>query len=313
MRSPLSPSSSVAPGRFAAGAGLAWLVVCLAGLLAACYSPDIKSGGLACAKDQACPEGFFCAGTGGHCWKMSSTSAGGAGGLAGAGGHGGGGGTSGCPDQVRSSCAGTAPMSGDLCDPFCQSGPCGCGEKCSFAPTSASTNYTACVPKGTKSEGEICDASLDNCAPGLLCQTETCAPSVARCYRFCRANDDCRPVACVRSLSTSTGTSPAFKLCDIPEADCDPQKQTNCPAGLRCLAKSLSSFFCACSVGASAEGGSCNSSYDCAPGFLCQALNGPGMCKRLCRDGSDCPRPDGGAPRTCSATLGSPVFGLCSD
>jgi len=315
--SPLSLSAGRRPGRFAHAAGLARLIVCVAGLLSACYSPDIKSGALRCADDQArsCPDGFYCDGTGGHCWKKSDTPVGGGGGLGGGGGRGGAGGASGCTDRVRPSCAGTPLMSGDLCDPFCQSGPCSCGQKCSFSSTNQSTNFTACVPNaGTKKEGELCNADLDDCAPGLLCQREACAAGVARCYRFCRANTDCAPVACVLSLSTSTGTSPSFRLCDNPEADCNPVKQTGCPTGLACLAKSSNSFFCACpSATPKAEGAPCNLVSECAPGFLCQALNGPPTCQRLCRDANDCPRADGGAPRTCSATLGASALGFCSE
>ena len=44
------------------------LAVLAAGLCAACYDPNIRSGTIACSADRRCPSGFHCA-PDGHCWK----------------------------------------------------------------------------------------------------------------------------------------------------------------------------------------------------------------------------------------------------
>lgn len=295
-----------APFRARAHAVLAGLLLSV-GLGHACYNPKVTSGGLVCSEDAAhrCPAGYTCAS--GHCWKEGEAppETGGAGGGSGTGGatpQGGQGG--GC--ATRTPLCGDQPLSGDVCQPTCQTGGCSCSTQCGVA----ANGLAACRAVGTKKVGDLCQLSPDDCAPGLVCLAETCGSGLARCYRFCRDVGDCDDVACSRSVKSAAGQPTAFRACDVPSVACDPIAQTGCadPAFV-CYVFGPTSTRCDCPGGALSEGQSCSAITGCAPGLVCLGSGASGgTCQRLCRSSADCTRPDGGAPGACSP---SGTYGTC--
>ena len=90
-----------------------------------------------------------------------------------------------------------------ICDPFCQTGCAGCREKCSVNTSSALTcNQVTSTTLKAVLEGCIISsggsgAQSDDCEPGLVCLDEECG---ARCYQFCRSDQDCANAGCDRAV-----------------------------------------------------------------------------------------------------------------
>lgn len=309
-----------------AAAVSAVLATMLAG--AACYKPNIKSGGLACGPGNACPDGLLCDVTrspavcvSGGLGGASGTGAGGKGGVGGKGGSGtggqiatggqsgaGGGGTGGaaCLPDV-SGCTSTY-VDGGACDPVCNVGCSSCDEKCSV---NGSGNMTCNPPSGTGAGFmQPCQISqrtadvqtqTDNCAPGQVClQQTTCG---VLCYQFCRTNADCASQNCGRDLGNG------LKVCDVATTPCDPTLMASpCSASsiqTRCYISGQTGLtLCDCpnykQLGT--IGNSCTHSRDCFAGLVCYNKTGTvggSQCFRACRLPTDGGAPDAGAS-TCA-------------
>src|SRR6185436_10424547 len=131
-------------------------LIALCGVAVACYDPNVPSGFLKCTpSSNACPEGFTC--SGGVCVTPPMD-----GGM--------------CTKPIQALCALPLPT-GAVCDPVCQSG-CGCGLGCSISTTGA---LMCGAPVGSKTGGQICSPSLDDCQPGFACLKESCGNNLGRC------------------------------------------------------------------------------------------------------------------------------------
>lgn len=175
-----------------------------------------------------------------------------------------------------------------------------------------------CVPGGTKGPGELCSSNND-CAPGTQCFDFNCPSTTRVCLKFCAGDDACA------EMSTTVGAStcrdpvlcPAlttYKTCGFA---CDPRgtAAVGCPAGLSCFlfadpAGGQDSPSCSCPAATriGTDGASCTGATDCAPGFICDQMNGGQFCRRLCKMGSagDC---SGGT--ACTSLANNSVFGVC--
>lgn len=297
---------------------------------AGCYRPDIKSGGLRCGANNACPDGFRCdtnlspavcvsgnaggaggAGTGGAAGKGGSGGASGSGGSA-TGGHAGGGGQAGMPGtggvvclpQI-SNCNGA---DAGRCDPVCNTGCSSCDQKCSVNSAGTMTcNAPAGTPAGfmqacqITQKGADVSTETDNCGPGQVCiQPTTCGQL---CYQFCRVNSDCASNNCGRDIGNG------LKVCDVAATPCDPTLFSyvcNPSARLaRCyISSDTGRTLCDCPsyTVMGKLGDPCTRSRDCNAGLVC--YNKTGMtdgnhCTRVCRLPTDGGASDAGAS-TCS-------------
>src|SRR4051794_8602799 len=205
--------------RWALRIGWPFAVAILAGGVPfGCYKPNIKDGGLRCNLDagigKSCPEGFRCdtsmstptcwrnpdggvdrpfdAGDGGVDMQMMETK----------------------PEapvcfDARPDCT---PRDGGLCDPYCQTG-CACGTKCSLNTLGALTcnpPHPVVFPRTVMQDcmepiSAGTSSQTDNCGPGLVCVDQGCP--FARCFQFCRGDDDCPTSACSRDLGTTPPTT----------------------------------------------------------------------------------------------------------
>jgi hypothetical protein len=119
----------------------------------------------------------------------------------------------------------------------------------------------------------------------------------------------CRnPVAC-RDPAVVT----AYRTCSFR---CDPRGDATagCPTGLLCFlyrdpATGKDNPDCGCSEPArqKTDGMACVAADECAPGHVCNMMNGTQICRRLCQTTSpgDCP-----SPKACQPLTGT-AFGVC--
>ena len=168
---------------------------------------------------------------------------------------------------VTALCAGAA-AAGDACSPACQTG-CACG-RCNVVG-----DAPACVPSGTVQLGEICTpGDADNCAPGLICLTETCGNGLARCYRHCTDDSQCGSTICTIYIDDPSGKQTKYKTCDVPPRACDPIANSGCPdPAFNCYLTSASMTLCDCPANPplGKYGAACMIYSECAPGFVCIA------------------------------------------
>lgn len=220
--------------------------------------------------------------------------------------------TSGCPAPADAGTDTLTTFPG--CDPAV-AGSCPATQTCYV---DCANQMGVCVPGGTKGPGELC-TSNDDCAPGTQCFDFNCPSTTRVCLKFCASDDACAP------LSNSAGTStcrdavlcPAmttYKTCGFA---CDPRgpATAGCPTGLSCFlfadpAGGQDSPSCACPSASrvGTDGATCASATDCAPGFICDQMNGGQFCRRLCKMSSagDC-----SGTTTCTALANNSVFGVC--
>ncbi|MBC8131593.1 MAG: hypothetical protein H7X95_01325 [Deltaproteobacteria bacterium] len=285
-------------------------LVCVAIVAAGgCYRPMIEPGGLRCAPTPAmeCPDGFTCVsgfchlpgagGTGGR------AGTGGVGGRGGRGGTGGGGGASGgaggtCANAITPLCQSPAGLPPG-CDPVCQTG-CPCGLRCNVTGTT-----TGCMPAlGTKTLGEICSITADDCVPGLACLKERCGTNVGRCYRFCRDGSVCGTgIACGMIVDFPNGGRSGSRACNVGDQvpACDVYTRMGCPdSALVCYVANQGTK-CDCpSVTNRGEGENCTFYDECASGLTCLNLGNVSQCHKLCKTNADC---TGGASCTPSGSF----------
>jgi hypothetical protein len=200
------------------------------------------------------------------------------------------------------------------CDPVCQSG-CGCHEKCS-ANTAGTLTCNVPLDSRPRAIGEVCDiassglaAQTDNCAPGLVCFGDACG---ARCYRFCKTDNDCPMSTCTRDAGGGV------KICDVQATACNPinnKMPTGCPGDAQgCYLSSTVTdrTVCDCPFKAQPINGTCVLSRDCLPGLACVDVNGSGsggLCRPVCGLVAGANDP---CPGSCMALKGSKKYGYCN-
>ncbi len=284
------------------------LLAPLVPMAAGCYNVDkIKNGGLACAPNYVCPDGYGC--RNGRCYEngtdggSSTGSDGGAGVL--------------CPapfGPVAGCLRSVDP--GSTCDPVCQT-DCSCSERCHLN----SAKFTCKGYSGTTylSDYEACQAgsaATDQCKPGSICLREVDVNACgAHCYRFCRQDSDCPAGSrCnVQITDGKTVISDKVHTCSPPAVVCSPIGSAE---GLKCAATPGFACYsfgpsdpdlttCEC-AGTIQPGQACNQPHSCTPGYECVGS----VCKKLCllqaaATGVGC------GTGKCVSVFGSKRFGTC--
>jgi hypothetical protein len=270
---------SAARKRLDAGARALGMAVA-AFALASCYKPNITEGGFICSARNECPDGFTCAADH-HCWTVppvvmpmsdggmdkpmdmappkvdaQGTETGTEGGAEV--------GMCMAPAPLCSS----GPDAGEACSPACQTG-CACG-RCNVV-----NGTPTCVSAGTVKLGDVCNPNADNCAPGLICLSETCGNGLARCYRHCTADEQCDGSRCTITIEDSKGNNTPYLTCDVPPRTCNPVDGSGCPSvSLNCYLTSANETLCDCPTNPAKQGGPndpCTFYSDCGAGFICIA------------------------------------------
>lgn len=270
-------------------------------LVAGCYRPNIASGGFKCATGNVpCPDGFHC-GPDKLCYL------------------GDGGPTCDSPPPTPS-CS-TGPSGGQACNQNCERG-CSCG----FCSVANGATVCLTVAAGTSGVGEVCDPRAQApCQKGLFCRPEcnSTDASLGRCYKFCADSSDCQicqgdgscqNTNCIvnQTSSNPTGGSLSFKLCSLPNQQCDPVGATSgCPAttqdAFACYANDDDTL-CDCKGTFAAGPTGCALVGDCIPGYTCVKLSAtaPGSCLPTCQVNGDCT-----LPATCNFLPGDSKYGYC--
>ena len=254
-------------------------------LAGGCFNPKIVDGGLLCADGGLCPEGFRCAADG-RCKKGTGTTK--------------------CQPSSPHIEAICTPDPGNDCDPVCQS-RCDCG-RCNL--TSAGLT---CVPPGTKTRGDICSPSADDCEPGNICLTD-CDGTFGRCYRFCgkgaaKHDELCdNGQGCDVPVNDVNGVETDLRVCPAPTKTCNPIGDgAECGnAGLACYIDGTGvATVCDCK-GKKQPGDECSFFNSCVPGYRCVSIgSAPVTClKTSTLGGTDCPS------GTCTS-IGGSSFGFC--
>ncbi|HVU52815.1 MAG TPA: hypothetical protein VHL80_19170 [Polyangia bacterium] len=284
---------------------------------AGCFKPNVLDGGFLCSPTgKACPDGFRC-GADGTCRRMPVTAPPDSGVEAGGGTDGkmdvatdGGGEASACT-PVTPLCA-EGPGPGEACSPSCQRG-CGACERCNVVD-----GKPACVPAGTVKLGELCNASADDCAPGLICLLETCGNGLARCYQHCTKDEQCDGTACTINIEDNQGGMTSYYTCDVPPHACNPVDGSGCPSlSFNCYLTNANQTLCDCpGTKTGMNNDPCTIYNDCAPGFICIAgVNGQTTphCHFVCDvTNASCPSNGDGGMQTCSTSGGGAKYGYCS-
>jgi hypothetical protein len=305
------------------GAGAAAVVA-----IAGCYNTtNVKSGGLVCGANDACPDGFHCekdgaSGASGHCYRNGS-------GLLGDGGTGKTDTATGpaCSAPVApfgpfAGCTATLPTTTSACDPVCQSG-CACDRRCVVDGTTYDRFECETSPQAPSSfvpvQGDCSGDKYASCVPGSVCIADDYCPW--QCFRTCRQDGDCpRNSSCsvLTLLDMNNLPVPNVWLCTPPTETCNPTGTAACASardGFACVflagmtTLTTDATVCDCAtihtkrVGAacSRQGGHPD---DCQAGAACVE----GVCRQVCdrqATGAGC------TSGTCTPLYGSARWGYC--
>lgn len=234
------------------------------------------------------------AGSGGYSTDSSggSASVGGAGSTSGGGLATGTGGASGGPSRFDySALCGSgdcSPEKSDECAGGGSTGGAGGAPSGALGCQLAETNGTiapACLPIGSKYDGEPCTSSLD-CAEGFGCvfTNEITSASVCRAYccgdvEACAANTYCAPKRLAPSIDLQ------IPVC-VPAEECTLLMETSCPEGEACTLVRDDGVTSCLPPGDGLQCGEC----PCAAGYRCNTATN--QCFKLCHtEGADeCPQ-----------------------
>ncbi|MFT3710177.1 MAG: hypothetical protein QM817_21330 [Archangium sp.] len=277
---------------------------------AASSNTSCGSKGAACANcatnNQVCnTTSFVCenatgagGGTGGGATGGGATGGGGTtgggttggGGATGGGTTGGGTGTTPC-DVMAQNCTGAGEsclyidLNGNgrcftgTCDVVTQNCPTAT-DKCSYAFLPDGGSARACAPAGSKTEGQSCGPTADDCAKGLICVNGSCR-------KFCYTDNNCGGGLNICGNLVQVPNSPEMPATCVMLQACDPLLQ-NCPAMQGC-ALTVNGPACL-PEGNVANGGMCGQMAGCVKGSTCL---GPSTSMLTCHSFCNL---DGGAP-----------------
>jgi hypothetical protein len=218
------------------------------------------------------------------------------------------------------------------CDPVSpQTGAglqCAAGQVCEV---NCPLNKTDCVQGGTGAPGTLCINNA-SCAPGSQCfdYGSLGCKDTRICLRFCGGAADCAAFGAAGLGSGSVCEGPvqcgaartSFHTCTF---NCDPTAAAaathgGCPDKLVCvMPASMDAVDCTCpeTTRTKTEGQPCTGAADCAPGLICNQMNGTKICRPICRcqavngactaGAGTCPT----ANTTCHVVSNETLFGVC--
>jgi hypothetical protein len=217
------------------------------------------------------------------------------------------------------------------CDPVRPSTTDGGATMCTATQTcqvNCTTMRNECTMGGTGEPGTLCQSNLD-CKPGTQCfDYSGTGCGVKVCLRFCDTKSDCTAfgatgigqvgsfcegrVACTSTMDT------AYHTCTF---NCDPTAAaaTNhggCPGALACVMPAdMDQVDCDCPAGRTQQEGQTCTAVNCAPGLICNKMNGSSICRAICRCdkvGSNCTAANTcGTGKVCTAVTNNTVYGVC--
>lgn len=207
-----------------------------------------------------------------------------------------------------------------FCDPR-KSGECSSGAVCDFD----SSGVGVCLKAATQKEGESCDAVINRCVVGLVCQADG---TESQCLKPCQSSSKCKSTQECTTLQPNSTLKFCFdkqaggrKLsnpCNLLDKRCgagliclgsprtchnycDPFQGIACPPGFSC-AREEQGFFCQ-QEGVQQEGDFCSSSLRCLPGLTCAVSFGKSACVKTCNPNDKDPCAEGKLCQQYDATV----------
>jgi hypothetical protein len=211
---------------------------------------------------------------------------------------------------------GTADDGGGVLFPGCDPATASCGAAQTCA-VDCMTQKGECVAAGSSPAGDVCTKNAD-CQPGTQCFAYSGTCQVSACLKFCKTDSDCGAgtgSVCQGKISCPIGGTTVLTAYHTCTFGCDPRGAaiTGCPAGLHCfVVDTMDQVDCACTEASRTkqEGEVCALGVDCAPGLICNRMNGTSICRTICKrseNSADCPS---GHP-TCTMLDGDQLYGAC--
>lgn len=167
---------------------------------------------------------------------------------------------------------------------------CGVGRKCTLTN---GTSTVGCADAGGTPAYASCSGEFpDDCEVGTLCSS---AAGTYQCLPFCdQPGSFCEGGRCGDVVVASSGSVSVY-LCE-PADTCDPVTDvlslSGCDASEACYVASVGEGLTFCEPEGTADAGSpCANDFSCAQGYSCFGPPGDGVCRKVCRAGtdSDCP------------------------
>jgi hypothetical protein len=202
---------------------------------------------------------------------------------------------------------------------------CGASQTCQV---NCITMRNECTAGGTGAPGTVCQNNLD-CQPGTQCfdySGSGCGVKV--CLRFCDTNNQCSSFGasgsgsvgsvCEGRVACSATMDTAYHTCTF---NCDPTfgavpSHGGCPGALTCvMSADTDQVDCDCPAGRSLQEGESCATGSCAPGLICNKMNGTSICRTICpcdKNGSSCSAVNRcGTGKSCTAVANHTVYGVC--
>lgn len=213
------------------------------------------------------------------------------------------------------------------CVTMCSESPCRltapqCGCSAGLGCYIGAGGLRECRTAGTVADGSLCDGAT-SCRVGSDCINVSSSPTVpvSYCRPFCASDAGCSGGLCIIDLVDAAGAPiPGGTVCTTP---CNPARMTGCPTGATCdvfqeTAAPMRLFTdCRAPVGTRTQGLPCLDPSECASGYTCLDVDGPGIRGPECVHWCEVPSGRGCGPLEICLTFVTPIviggreYGVC--